>query len=64
MEMFLSFIFFVKVFVFVFSILYALKVGYEVTKVYVLKEGKVELGRHGLLWLGLSVSYIMSFLIC
>ena len=60
MELFLSFVAFVKVFVLVMSILYILKVVYDIAKVYTLKEGKVEFGKYGLMYLACSISYIMT----
>ena len=42
------------------AILYCLKVAYDIAKVYTLKEGKVELGNNGLLYLGCAVAYIMT----
>jgi len=62
MEIFLSFVSFVKVFVLVMSILYILKIGYDIVKVATLKEGKVELGKYGLLYLGSAISYIMAII--
>ena len=64
MELFLAFISFVKVFILVMSILYIFKVAYDIIKVYTLKEGKVELGKYGLLYFGCAVSYIVSFIAC
>ena len=60
MEMFLGFVAFVKVFVLAMSALYILKFAYNVAKVSTLHEGKVEMGRHGFLWLGWSISYIIA----
>ena len=51
---------FLKVFVLVMAILYCLKIAYDVAKVYTLEEGKVELGKNGLLYLGCAVAYIMT----
>ena len=63
MEIFLSFIEFVRVFIFVMSVLYILKVGYDIVKVYTLQEGKVEFGKYGLLYLACSVSYVISVIL-
>lgn len=60
MEIILGLGLFVKVFVLVMAILYCLKIAYDVVKVYTLEEGKVELGKNGLLYLGCSVAYIMT----
>ena len=64
MELFLGFVCFVRVFILVMSILYIVKVAYDIAKVYTLQEGKVELGKYGLLYLGCAVSYIISFICC
>lgn len=53
---------FVGIFGLMFSILYILKVVYDIAKVYSLKEGKVELGKNGLLYLGCSVAYIFTYI--
>ena len=63
MEVFLSIGIFIKVFILMMSILYCLKVGYEILKVYTLQEGKVELGKNGLLHLGCAIAYILTYLI-
>ena len=63
MEVFLSIGIFIKVFVLMMSILYCLKVGYEILKVYTLQEGKVELGKNGLLYLGCAIAYVLTYLI-
>lgn len=63
MELFLSFIGFLKIFLLVFSILYLFRVIYSIAKVYTLKEGKVEVGKYGLLYVGCSISYIMSIIL-
>lgn len=60
MEIILSIGLFIKVFILMVAILYCLKVAYDIAKVYTLKEGKVELGKNGLLYLGCSVAYIMT----
>ena len=49
-----------KVVVLVMAILDCLKIAYDVAKVYTLEEGKVELGKNGLLYLGCAVAYIMT----
>ena len=64
MELFLGFIGFLGVFVLVMSILYIIKVVYDIVKVYTLQEGKVDLGKYGLLYLGCAISYIISFICC
>ena len=61
MEIVLSFIIFVKIFVLSMSVLYCLKIGYDVIKVSTLQEGKVELGKNGLLYLGCAISYIIAY---
>lgn len=63
MELLLCFIVFLKNFLLTMSILYLLKVGYEIAKVYTLREGKVELGKYGLIYVGCSISYIMSIIL-
>lgn len=60
MEIILGLGLFLKVFVLVIAILYCLKIAYDVAKVYTLEEGKVELGKNGLLYLGCAVAYIMT----
>lgn len=60
MEIIISIGLFLKVFVLVMSILYCLKVGYDIAKVYTLEEGKVELGKNGLLYLSGSIAYIIA----
>ena len=60
MEIILSIGLFIKVFILMVAILYCLKVAYDIAKVYTRKEGKVELGKNGLLYLGCSVAYIMT----
>jgi len=64
MEIFLGFIHFLQIFMLVMSILYLLKVGYDIAKVATLQEGKVELGKYGLLMIGMSVSYIIALICC
>ena len=64
MEIFLGFIHFLQTFMLVMSILYLLKVGYDIAKVATLQEGKVELGKYGLLMIGMSVSYIIALICC
>ena len=61
MEIVLSFIIFVKIFILSMSVLYCLKIGYDVIKVSTLQEGKVELGKNGLLSLGCAISYIIAY---
>lgn len=61
MEIVLSFIIFVKIFILSMSVLYCLKIGYDVIKVSTLQEGKVELGKNGLLYLGCAISYIIAY---
>lgn len=63
MELFLSFIGFLKIFVLVMSILYILKVCYDIAKVATLQEGRVEMGKYGLLYLGCAISYIMAVIL-
>lgn len=63
MELFLSFIGFLKIFVLVMSILYILKIVYEIAKVYTLEEGKVEMGKYGMVYLGCAISYIMAVIL-
>lgn len=60
MEIILSIGLFIKVFILMVAILYCLKVAYDIAKVYTLEEGKVELGKNGLLYLGCAVAYIMT----
>lgn len=60
MEIILELGLFLKVFALVMAILYCLKIAYDVAKVYTLEEGKVELGKNGLLYLGCAVAYIMT----
>lgn len=55
---------FALVFVFVMSVMYVLKVVYDIVKVMTLKEGKVELGKYGLLLLNMAISYIIAFIVC
>ena len=62
MEMFLGFIHFMQIFTLVMSILYILKVIYEIAKVATLQEGKVEMGKYGLLMIGASISYIIALI--
>lgn len=62
MEIFLGFIHFLQIFTLVMSILYLLKIGYDIAKVATLQEGKVELGKYGLLMVGVSVSYIIALI--
>ena len=51
---------FIKVFILAMSILYCLRISYDIAKVLTLKEGKVELGKNGMLFLGCSISYIIA----
>ena len=53
---------FIKVFILAMSILYCLRMSYDIAKVLTLKEGKVELGKNGMLFLGCSISYIIAFI--
>lgn len=53
---------FIKVFILAMSILYCLRISYDIAKVLTLKEGKVELGKNGMLFLGCSISYIITFI--
>ena len=53
---------FIKVFILAMSILYCLRISYDIAKVLTLKEGKVELGKNGMLFLGCSISVIIAFL--
>ena len=62
MEIFLGFVSFIKIFILVMSILYLLKVCYDIVKVYTLQEGKVELGKYGLLYVGCAISYIIAII--
>lgn len=62
MEVILSLVTFLKVFVLMVSILYCFKVAFDVIKVYTLEEGKVELGKNGLIYLCFSVAYIMTYI--
>lgn len=62
MELLLGFLTFVRIFMLMMSILYVIKVIYDIAKVMVLKEGKVELGTYGLLLLGCSISYILTII--
>ena len=63
MEILLSVGIFIKVFVLMMSILYCLKIVYEILKVYTLQEGKVELGKNGLIYLACAIAYILTYLI-
>lgn len=62
MEILISIGLFIKAFIFIMSLLYCLKVCYDIVKVLTLQEGKVELGQYGLLYLGLAVSYVITFI--
>ena len=62
MDIFLSFISFAKLFTLFMSILYILKVAYDIMKVYTLEEGHVEMGKYGLITLACSISYIMTLI--
>jgi hypothetical protein len=53
----------VWLFVFILSCLYTVKLVFETIIVYLLKSGKVDLGKHGFLYLGLALSYIITYLI-
>lgn len=60
MEIFLNFVNFAKIFILALSILYILKIVYEIAKVYTLEEGKVEMGKYGMIYLGCAISYIIA----
>lgn len=62
MNIVLDIITFVKVFMLSMSILYSFKVGYDIVKVSTLQEGKVDLGKNGLLYLACALSYIIAFI--
>ena len=58
----MSFVAFAKIFTLVMSILYILKVCYDIAKVYTLQEGKVEMGKYGMLLLSCAISYIITII--
>jgi hypothetical protein len=60
LDIFLGFITFVKLFILGMSILYILKIVFDIAKVYTLQEGKVDMGKYGLLYLLLAISYIFA----
>lgn len=62
LEIFLGFITFVKSFILGMSILYILKIGFDIAKVYTLQEGKVDMGKYGLLYLFFAISYIFAII--
>lgn len=59
---FLSLIEFVSIFAFVLSWLYLFRTIFNIVKVYTLKEGKVNFGDNGLLYIGFSISYIIAYI--
>ena len=59
-----AFISFIGIFLLMMSILYCIRMAYDVVKVLTLKEGKVMTGKYGMLYLGLSISYIISYILC
>ncbi len=60
LDIFLGFITFIKLFILGMSILYILKIVFDIAKVYTLQEGKVDMGKYGLLYLLLAISYIFA----
>lgn len=54
---------FIGIFGLVFAILYIIKVIYNVMKVYTLREGQVQLGKNGLLYLSCAISYIFAYIL-
>ena len=62
LEIFLGFITFVKLFILGMSILYILKIVFDIAKVYTLQEGKVDMGKYGLLYLFVAISYIFAII--
>lgn len=60
MTLILSILGFLKVFILMLSILYCLKIVYDIVKVFTLKDGKVEMGKYGMLWLGGAVAWILT----
>jgi hypothetical protein len=40
-----------------------LKIAFEIVIVYLSKSGKVDLGKYGFLFIGLAISYIITYLI-
>lgn len=60
MEIVISAINFVKVFAIAMSVLYCLRVVYDIAKVITLRDGKVDMGKYGMFLLGCSVSYIIA----
>ena len=59
-----AFISFMGVYLLIMSILYCIRIIYDVMKVLTLKEGKVTMGKFGMLYLGLSISYIVTYILC
>ena len=62
LDIFLGFITFVKLFILGMSILYILKIVFDIAKVYTLQEGKVDMGKYGLLYLLVAISYIFAII--
>ena len=62
LDIFLGFITFVKLFILGMSILYVLKIVFDIAKVYTLQEGKVDMGKYGLLYLLVAISYIFAII--
>jgi hypothetical protein len=58
-----SFLFGLKIFVFVFAILYIISRILNVVRVLRLKEGKIDTSRDTLIAIGLALSYIITVLI-
>lgn len=56
-------LYFMLLFLFIFSCLYVLKIAFEIVIVYLSKSGKVDLGKYGFLFIGLAISYIITYLI-
>jgi hypothetical protein len=53
----------ITLFLFILSCLYTVRIIFNTIVVYLLKTGKVDLGKHGFLYLGLAISYIITYLI-
>ena len=58
-----SFLFGLKIFVFVFAVLYIISRILNVVRVLRLKEGKIDTSRDTLIAIGLALSYIITVLI-
>lgn len=58
-----SFLFGLKIFVFVFAILYIISRVLNVVRVLRLKEGKINTSRDTLVAIGLALSYVITVLI-